>query len=106
MVGGVEAHGVSSSSHIPPPSTYAGVECEHTIRIHSIIFPFCSAVICFVTAAAAERIARKLSSDSTAAALTAKALQSKLERGQQTADRGRFTRLKDGAYVLTVASIA
>jgi hypothetical protein len=58
---------------------------------------FCS----FVTAAVAERVARRLSSDSTAAANTAKALQMKLERGQQTADRGRYTRLKDGAYVLT-----
>jgi hypothetical protein len=40
---------------------------------------------------------RRLSGDSIAAANTAKILQAKLERGQQTADRGRFTRLKDGA---------
>jgi hypothetical protein len=39
MVGGVEAHGESSSSHTPPPLTYAGVKCEHTTRssfIHSL----------------------------------------------------------------------
>jgi hypothetical protein len=60
---------------------------------------------CSVTAAVAERIARRLSGDSIAAANTAKILQAKLERGQQTADRGRFTRLKDGACVLMVYSV-
>ena len=35
MVGGVEAHEVSSSPHTSPSLTYAGVNCEHTTLTHS-----------------------------------------------------------------------
>jgi hypothetical protein len=46
-------------------------------------------------AAAEGRIQQRLA-DRASAATTAKVVQSKLERGQQTAEKGRFNRYKDG----------
>jgi hypothetical protein len=52
-------------------------------------------LLCCLAAAAEARVQQRLA-DRAAAAMTAKVVQQKLDRGQQTAEKGRFLRQRDG----------